>query len=504
MCGKTKTTPTKNVSNSTVDLTGDSSDESSKTAATDSSKTAATDAFTPSFACLDGASQLILVLVGRPGSGKSLFANAFQNLPRKWTVVNQDILKTRGKCEKLTRAALKTNQSVVVDRTNIDQTQRLHWITIANERSHCKVVVLDFGQDMSKEQLLQNIQTREGHETLQGGRQAKMIVTMMTNKYRRPSYQEGIDMIEMMSSNLTERKAFAEKIKEWMGNQNVRGGSSSSGSSGKTSSSSFSSSSSSEKSQRTISAMFGQTASSTSSSSSSTSSSSSSGEKRTRKDSSNTSQKQKRSKTTIESLSKLHVCSSPMDNRLSSLTLNKKYVVLAMVEVDSTGLHSIEQCKAQAPDITNHMQFTNTLHFTLMKGISQQDAELFANAVVSKNHIVAMPQIPDMLELGQWKNWSAGMYVALAAQSKRALAPLLNWMEGIVGTGKIVTNSNLHMSLYRFRGRRNETKKRNMYDNGIEKIRQNVNVKGEVRVVRIVLKELSVDYESCVVVADCL
>jgi hypothetical protein len=184
--------------------------------------------------------------------------------------------------------------------------------------------------------------------------------------------------------------------------------------------------------------------------------------------------------------------------------LNKKYVVLAMVEVNPTGLHSIEQCKAEAPEITNHMQFTNTLHFTLLKGISKQDAELFANAIVSKNRIVAMPQIQDMLELGQWKNWSAGMYVALAASSKQALAPLLHWMNGIVGTGKIVTNNNLHMSLYRFRGRRNETKKRKMYDNGIEKIRQNVNMNGEVRVVRIVLKELSVDYGSCVVVANCL
>ena len=132
MSGNTKT-PT------VFDLTGDSSNESS---------------FTPSFACLDGASQLILVLVGRPGSGKSLFADAFQNLPQKWTVVNQDILKSRERCENLTRAALKTNQSVVVDRTNIDQTQRLYWISIANERSHCKVVVLVFGQDMSKEQLI--------------------------------------------------------------------------------------------------------------------------------------------------------------------------------------------------------------------------------------------------------------------------------------------------------------------------------------------------------------
>ena len=41
------------------------------------------------------------------------------------------------------------------------------------------------------------------------------------------------------------------------------------------------------------------------------------------------------------------------------------------------------------------------------------------------------------------------------------------------------------------------------YGNAIENIRTGVNVEGKVRIVKIILKELGVDYDNCIVLADC-
>jgi pyruvate/2-oxoglutarate dehydrogenase complex dihydrolipoamide acyltransferase (E2) component len=50
----------------------------------------------------------------------------------EWTVVCQDALKSRGKCEEACAAALAAGKSVVVDRTNLTPEQRAHFVQLVH------------------------------------------------------------------------------------------------------------------------------------------------------------------------------------------------------------------------------------------------------------------------------------------------------------------------------------------------------------------------------------
>ena len=80
--------------------------------------------------------QMVLVLVGLPGAGKSTLVAALQSrCPGRFVRVCQDVLKTRPKCEKATREALAEGRSPIIDRTNVDQKQRESFLNIAREHS---------------------------------------------------------------------------------------------------------------------------------------------------------------------------------------------------------------------------------------------------------------------------------------------------------------------------------------------------------------------------------
>ena len=187
-----------------------------------------------------------------------------------------------------------------------------------------------------------------------------------------------------------------------------------------------------------------------------------------------------------------------VDQRTKSSASNKKYVVLAMIELGNTDL--INTCKSRCPEITDHMQFTSTLHISLMKAISRDSAERFADAVVKKNNEIPLPQTCEM-QLSKFNDWQSGLYVSLTNESTKELLPLLNWMKGL-NLGSVVGKNNAHISLYRYRGSKVGAP-RNVYNNAIENIRTGVNVEGKVRIVKIILKELGVDYDNCIVLADC-
>ncbi|KAJ1623343.1 AAA domain-containing protein, partial [Pavlovales sp. CCMP2436] len=88
---------------------------------------------------------LLLLLSGPPGSGKSTFCEellrccgvAGDPVLTGWTVVCQDTAGASGikpgkreKVEAAAKAGLARGQSVVVDRTNLDATQRAHFTAI--------------------------------------------------------------------------------------------------------------------------------------------------------------------------------------------------------------------------------------------------------------------------------------------------------------------------------------------------------------------------------------
>ncbi|KAH8821230.1 polynucleotide kinase 3 phosphatase [Xylogone sp. PMI_703] len=78
--------------------------------------------------------QDIVLFVGSPGAGKSTFYWKYLQ-PLDYTRVNQDILKTRDKCLKVTQEYLDEGKSVVVDNTNADLETRSKWIALAKKNS---------------------------------------------------------------------------------------------------------------------------------------------------------------------------------------------------------------------------------------------------------------------------------------------------------------------------------------------------------------------------------
>jgi hypothetical protein len=62
-----------------------------------------------------GGKHMVVVLCGRPGSGKTLFAEAFRHQD-EWDIVSQDELGTRPKCEEAVREALGAGRNCLVDR----------------------------------------------------------------------------------------------------------------------------------------------------------------------------------------------------------------------------------------------------------------------------------------------------------------------------------------------------------------------------------------------------
>lgn len=94
-----------------------------------------------------------LILSGCPGTGKSTLARALEQ-HHGFVRVCQDLLKTRPKCEAAVQDALKSNKSVVIDRTHPKTTDRDSFIDIARRHSwssitpHCSQFVFGRGKSV--------------------------------------------------------------------------------------------------------------------------------------------------------------------------------------------------------------------------------------------------------------------------------------------------------------------------------------------------------------------
>jgi predicted kinase len=96
--------------------------------------------------------QLVIILVGIPGCGKSTFTSKVlkgsrnrKKSCRRWVAFNQDVLKTRKRVESETNYHLKKSCNVIIDRCNFDRNQRATWITLAkkyNAKAVCVVFPL--------------------------------------------------------------------------------------------------------------------------------------------------------------------------------------------------------------------------------------------------------------------------------------------------------------------------------------------------------------------------
>lgn len=151
---------------------------------------------------------LVIVCVGLPGAGKSTF---FQKHFASVTGVDrycQDVLKSRQRVISAVDAALLRGDAAFVDRTNVDKTQRAHWVKLAKKHGAC-VVALEFRTPADL--CAQRCEARENHE---GGldrrnRECRRIVRMMSSEFRPIRQNEGFDNIFCVDEDYAPTKAVA-------------------------------------------------------------------------------------------------------------------------------------------------------------------------------------------------------------------------------------------------------------------------------------------------------
>ena len=102
--------------------------------------------------------------------------------------INQDVLKTRKKCEALARKTLEARKVAVIDRSNFNVDQRKTWVDMAKENNvRCECIVFETG---NKDVYISRCQQRKGHETVHPSK-AAAVVAMMSRQFMPPVVRGG-------------------------------------------------------------------------------------------------------------------------------------------------------------------------------------------------------------------------------------------------------------------------------------------------------------------------
>uniref|UniRef100_A0A7S1HDT8 Uncharacterized protein n=1 Tax=Hemiselmis andersenii TaxID=464988 RepID=A0A7S1HDT8_HEMAN len=131
----------------------------------------------------------LVVLVGPPGCGKSTAAEMFGSAG--WFVVSQDALGSRQECEHACWAALEEQQRVVVDRTNIDEVQRSHWVGIARKTRVPQNGIVCLSFNVHPDVCKQRVMSRKGHRTLPATEASMQVVDRFVSSFVPPRESEG-------------------------------------------------------------------------------------------------------------------------------------------------------------------------------------------------------------------------------------------------------------------------------------------------------------------------
>lgn len=158
-----------------------------------------------SLAHLPSNEQLVVVMVGIPGSGKSTIAvKLLQSLSNNkgsmvWDSCCQDVLKSRDSVLSNAGEILHRGGSVIIDRCNFDQIQRSHWIQLAkhqNIKTLCLIVPNYNNLNVCMHRAYER--KDEYHDE---GSDWNKICRMMSSNFQFPISSEGFSWIYQCFSN---------------------------------------------------------------------------------------------------------------------------------------------------------------------------------------------------------------------------------------------------------------------------------------------------------------
>ena len=147
---------------------------------------------------------IMLLLSGVQGSGKSTFCekvcapeNGDTSSSKSWVHYSQDTINKgkpgkREAVEEKVREAVLGGQSVIVDRTHLDPTQRKHFVDIAKE---LEVPVHILVLQPSKDLIAKRVRERTNHPGRVEGEQGARLALSSLAKAVMPKYDEGFDLI---------------------------------------------------------------------------------------------------------------------------------------------------------------------------------------------------------------------------------------------------------------------------------------------------------------------
>ena len=127
----------------------------------------------------------IIMMVGLPASGKSTFVKKYFG---EYTYINQDILKTKKKCIDNTIKALKNNDNVIIDNTNVDIQTRKEYIELAKQYNYfirCFVIDVDINLAKHLNKVRYRL-TRNSNKNI-----PDIAYNVLSKKYKSPSMDEG-------------------------------------------------------------------------------------------------------------------------------------------------------------------------------------------------------------------------------------------------------------------------------------------------------------------------
>ncbi|VDC06508.1 unnamed protein product [Peniophora sp. CBMAI 1063] len=131
--------------------------------------------------------QVLLMLVGLVGAGKSTFADALEREFPLFRRCCQDEMGDRRAVENAARRTLQEGHSVCIDRTNLDRTQRSHWLNIAHEQNvPVRIIFFDTPYNVCAERL----QHRRNHPTLHDAQTAISVLRRFSSSFEPPHPSE--------------------------------------------------------------------------------------------------------------------------------------------------------------------------------------------------------------------------------------------------------------------------------------------------------------------------